>query len=1291
MFLHANKTKLSAGLAAIAVALAALIACPAAARADESMAHSYNDDGTARFYYTTDAALEAGYAGRTIYLDVDWLFTGTMQIADSQTITIDMNGHKIANQYSGEVIRLNENSNLTLTSSKSATFTYDGYTAQTHERKSMTTTTGGLVTGGYYNSDIGGIRLNANSKLTLDGVTVAGNRGSGIYTEKQCQIYLKDGAKVQNNYANDGGGIHVNGADTYIYLYGASAVQDNCAYGRGGGIYSNDDATRIQLEESSSISKNAATAGGGVYFNYSYFYILSNDKTGAIKNNNSIEFNSDPEYSYHGAGGVYVCTRKFGSNEGMLKGITVSGNSSYCAAGGIYLAQKSTRVIECTVTNNKAELGGGGIRVADDNNSIESCTITKNSCNRSQNSSSTDYGGGIYVCDDVDISLTGTCTIKDNTNGTGSDADDVFLGSSAYITGGVDASSKVGVRTDFSGERRIGKNVSVYTDGTYFVDRSGYYVTHGTDAGGDLWLRRAPSEGFLAKLNGKGSTRYKDGTTVVVNATSSDSTKAFWHWDTTSTTGLYPIGDYINDDNYYNAAITYTMPQNDTDAVAVYADRVAKVRVDIAKPVAGEAFATTAILRRTDSGTGGEGAIEAGVTWYEVAADGTRHLTSWTAEYGKSYVAVITLDQDQEQGLFFNSGIEASDVTVRTDSDSTTDASAAAASVNAVGTLCVETAQYKTALPEIINVYNTSICMNPGETEAELIEALPSNATVYLQGRTYATIATDKTAAISWPEGLLTDGKVADPGDTSKTYTVSVPLASDNGIAIVKGETLDVTVTVVAPKDVAAPEVDPASGTYQTSDLTDLKLPVTATCATSGATIKYAYLGEDGVTWGETKTYKDGLSLECPANGTASFTIKLWAEKTVDGKAVTSAETVVEYTLDDTCDKTLTIKCSDTALYGKDDRRWSPTFKVTGDLGKSVTVTAPEQGGRIFDHWVVDGNPVAGTTLAIDSFATDLDITAVYVPVVSKIDVGLEAPEADKAVAEKAEYVKIDAAGTTTDIISYFKDGAITWTPASGGGKTGHATAYTAMLSLDETDTTDGVRYVLADNPQLYVNGTSAEDLNEDIFILNDDDSSTLCISTPETAPYEYKSLGDLDDVELTFDEAKAFAAGDESGWNLPDQIEATYECGETGMLDIEWNEVEGFDENATGEQELTATGTVVYPANVDNTGAPKTVTVKIKVATPEKDDSGDDKGDDSGKGDSGDGEKGDGSGKQDGKSDGNSDKSGGGSADSAEKASGKASAKLVETGDAAWTALPVAALGIVAAAIGTVLAKRRN
>ena len=477
---------------AAAAALVAVALCPATARADdrEVMAYSVDDEGYRTNYYTTDDALQAGYDGKVIHLDVDWNFTGTMQVADSQSITIDMNGHKITSGGNGPVVRMCEHSNLTLESSSSVEYTTPAYSGSDGQNIYATFTSGGLVTGGNSGDYGGGVRMDAGTTLTLDNVAVVGNYsrngGGGVRTEKNCTVNMKNSARVAYNkgYA---GGLHFAGAEVTLNM-DASSVDSNYGESNGGGIYSDKDATRIFMTNGSAISNNSAQRGGGIYLWESYFHIESSDGTGSIKNNRATKCDDD----ISGGGGIYVSADRSGSNEGTIKGLSITGNYADLDGGGLYLYQDWTRVIGCTITNNTAREDGGGIAVFGSNNSVESCTVASNACNKKGENYE---GGGIFVSCRYNIKLSGVCTIRDNYRYENPSPDDVFLSSNpgsticAYITGGVDAGSSVGVRTKSSGDQMVGRDISNYEDGAYFMDLGNFHVTHGTDHNGDIWQR----------------------------------------------------------------------------------------------------------------------------------------------------------------------------------------------------------------------------------------------------------------------------------------------------------------------------------------------------------------------------------------------------------------------------------------------------------------------------------------------------------------------------------------------------------------------------------------------------------------------------------------------------------------------------------------------------------------------------------------------------------------------------------------------------------------------------------
>jgi parallel beta-helix repeat protein len=477
------------GAAAAAVAIAALliaaacaIALPHKAYADGSgaLAYSLGSDGTTKTEYTTtDQALAAGYDGKVIYLNSDWNLTSTLTIKEGTTITIDMNGHKIANDGKSGVISVSKKANLTLKGSQKKDFTYSGYSSDDGSKKDFSATTGGLVTGGSTDGG-GGIILAAEATLTLDGVSVAGNHanyGGGVYCAgEKCNVYLKNAATVQRNNATYGAGLCIgyNHKDCNVYLDGASSINDNYAGYEGGGIYidSRSDGARVYMNGNSSICNNAATCGGGYYaeVNTSYVNIKSDDKTGSIKNNKTRKNSKD---SGDGAA-IFICGNNWGSDAGSIDGLTISGNSSETSAGAIRIDQNNTEIKNCTITNNSAGNNAGGIYVIGKNTSIENCTITGNKCGGG--------GGGVLVDCTQDIKVSGLVTIKDNVRTSDGSADDVFLGLepnklyNSYLVGTVSEGSRIGIRDDYTGNKmKVAKEVSDYKDTTYFMDQNNSY------------------------------------------------------------------------------------------------------------------------------------------------------------------------------------------------------------------------------------------------------------------------------------------------------------------------------------------------------------------------------------------------------------------------------------------------------------------------------------------------------------------------------------------------------------------------------------------------------------------------------------------------------------------------------------------------------------------------------------------------------------------------------------------------------------------------------------------------
>ena len=352
--------------AVLAVALAPLVLSPTAAHAAENVAYVRDSSGNETYYEDWDAAKSAAYGeGNTLVMLADWGPTSIVYVADSKSLTIDMNGHRITSKGYGCVIYLNEHSSLTLKSSApSTTFSYEGFKDLSKKKVSLELVSGGLVTGGNYLYG-GGIHMEADCQLTLDGVAVAGNqtstsstqdgRGGGIYVKNKGTINIKNNASIQHNAAYfHGGGICVEGDDpTTINMDGAKICK-NYAGQYGGGIYiKNTKNVHINLENNAAVDDNEASqSGGGICFECTSFYLESSDKTGSVSGNRV----SNPGYK---GGGICVSYISEASKESLIRGINIKNNYSSIDGGGIRLGQELTKVVDCAITGNDA---GGGRR-----------------------------------------------------------------------------------------------------------------------------------------------------------------------------------------------------------------------------------------------------------------------------------------------------------------------------------------------------------------------------------------------------------------------------------------------------------------------------------------------------------------------------------------------------------------------------------------------------------------------------------------------------------------------------------------------------------------------------------------------------------------------------------------------------------------------------------------------------------------------------------------------------------------------------------------------------------------
>ena len=421
-----------------------LILSPLSVCAQENTAVAQSEDGT-QTYANFDLAWSAAENGEKIVLLQDWDLTDRIYVAENLSISIELNGHKINRhldgneQNDGEVIYLSENATLTLTGNnqKDTQFKFKGYDGS-NDLIDITYNTGGLVTGGASSNGAGGIHMKKASKLYLENVAVAGNKGAGIFThdggainmnKDDCQVHMENSSLCFNE-AGEGGGIYVGGKNAQIIM-DASSINNNYSTNNGGAIYSDEDDTSIIMKNGSSIKDNSTVNfGGAIYFDNSYSLIMATDTASEISNNHA---GSD-------GGGIYYSTT-FLDGKHIVEDLTFDSNKSNASGGAMYVLQNNVSINNCTIKNN----------------------VSKNS------------GGGIYVDHSNDIYLRGMMYVENNTSSNGT-KDDVYLDASglqhAYISGTPDSGSRVGINSLHDGKVCINQTID---NGVFFVDDSDSY------------------------------------------------------------------------------------------------------------------------------------------------------------------------------------------------------------------------------------------------------------------------------------------------------------------------------------------------------------------------------------------------------------------------------------------------------------------------------------------------------------------------------------------------------------------------------------------------------------------------------------------------------------------------------------------------------------------------------------------------------------------------------------------------------------------------------------------------
>lgn len=202
-----------------------------------------------------------------------------------------------------------------------------------------------------FNSDenVGGgiFATGSNTTIELNHAYIAGNKcwgnngggwatGGGIKARDRAKVYLKNGATVTGNLADDsGGGISLSDDETYLYMMDGSYVTGNCAHAHEGGGIS------LQAQDSKSQKDGHSTAVllGGT---------ISNNKTDTGNG-------SDAQW---GGGGIFV-----GHTAKLIlpNGADVYNNTAGNLGGGVAGCSTGKIYVDKTLTVKNNAANGNGV------------------------------------------------------------------------------------------------------------------------------------------------------------------------------------------------------------------------------------------------------------------------------------------------------------------------------------------------------------------------------------------------------------------------------------------------------------------------------------------------------------------------------------------------------------------------------------------------------------------------------------------------------------------------------------------------------------------------------------------------------------------------------------------------------------------------------------------------------------------------------------------------------------------------------------------------------------------
>ncbi len=675
---------------------------------------------------------------------------------------------------------------------------------------------------------------------------------------------------------------------------------------------------------------------------------------------------------------------------------------------------------------------------------------------------------------------------------------------------------------------------------------------------------------YSVKVNGEVVGSYRAGLAVEIDGTGTDTGKAFKAW----TKAVSVKGEEIQDitlADMTDVVARFTMPEAEVELTADYVTRISSLTLTVDKPVANAAFAETGVLSWTGT-DGGEKTATVPVLWKEIKEEGSRLVTG-NADYGTAYAVVVSLASDLQKDLVFAYDLSQENVQVVYSGEAAQQA--ASASVDDKGKLQLEGNAIVTDKAKITQVPDLTLDVTDDTTEEALRALLPQSTVVMTQIGDRSLPLDLSNLDLS---AFLVDGIVK----TGGSFQIPLDLSSVTDLQAEEDkQSLKVVLNVHAKPVTAAPVIVTEGGTYNQKSLS-----IVMTCETEGSTIYYQVDG------GSPRVYTEGsLVLTGEEGCKSSFYVTAWAESELGGK---STGTAAAYVLNNPF--TLSIQGKDTGF--KTEGLWDTPKTYSYYKGDKVVIVAPSEGGEQFEQWESLPEGVSGDktsdTLTIDSLTGNVELTAIYNPIVAQLDLTMEAPTLGRELAESVTqaYATVEE---QYDITKYIKK--LVWNP--GDTMPAYDTAYTAKLAFDSESQGSAMKYVLSDKLVVKVKDTSGEEVEVTARVSKEEGKEVLNITFPKTGKAKLISVGQPEDMGVSRDNA---AAGN---WNLPTETTLILSDATSVKTSITWNEEPVYDASDLNAQIRTITGSVAIPEYVDagqvSTEVSLTVTIEsaASVAVP--------------------------------------------------------------------------------------------